>query len=62
MKVKAHITDDILKELLYFLLCMAFATPEERDIMWDEYTKRPWKGGESNDVRESQEDYPERTV
>lgn len=62
MEIKHHITDDILKELLYFLLCMSFATPEERDIMWDEYTSRLRKGGESNDVRESQEDYPERTI
>lgn len=62
MEVKGMITDDILKDLLFTLLHMTFATPEERDAIWDEYTKRPWKGGDAYDVRESQEDYPERTV
>lgn len=51
--------DDFTKGLLFTLMYMMLGTDEERQAIFEQL---PMEGGDSNDVRESQEDYPERTV
>lgn len=51
--------DDFTKGLLFTLMYMMLGTDEERQAIFEQL---PMKGGDSDDVRENQENNPERSL